>query len=184
MALPPRRINQRNSKRKIILGLVAATAVAAPIAVAGSAHASGAPVTTTANVGVDVTSETPTELPALNSQFTKMVLTPSGVNHWNYGDDAHTTSYDANGIEQTNFPYTQGDVVWNGVHYAGLTGEGTQAGGILYRVNGGAWTALEHPATIDGKGKVVHVEVVTNDRPQWYFDNTGAMSVKVDRTKA
>ena len=46
--------------RKIILRLVAAIAVAAPIAVAGSAHASGAPVTTTANVGVDVTAETPT----------------------------------------------------------------------------------------------------------------------------
>jgi hypothetical protein len=67
--------------RKIILGVVAATAVAAPIAIAGSANAAQ-PVTTTTNVAVDVTSEVPTDLPALNSQFTKMVLTHSGENHW------------------------------------------------------------------------------------------------------
>ncbi len=48
---------------------------------------------------MDVTSDVPTALPALNSEFTTMVLTPSGVNHWDFGDDAHTTSYDANGVE-------------------------------------------------------------------------------------
>ena len=95
--------------RKIILGVVAAPAVAAPIAIAGSANAAQ-PVTTTANVAVDLTSEVPTDLPALNSKFIKMVLTPSGEDHWNHGDDQHVTSYDANGVEQTNFKYTQGHV--------------------------------------------------------------------------
>ncbi len=35
-----------------------------------------------------------------------------------------------------------------------------------------------------GNGKVTHVEVVTNDRPGNYDDNTGATSVAVVRTKA
>ena len=166
--------------KKIILGVLAATAAAAPLAIAGSASA--ATVTTTHDIAVDVTSEAPAALPALNSQFTAMTLTPSGVNHWNYGDAEHTTSYD-DGVEQTNFPYTVGHVFWNGVEYAPLVGEGTQAGGVLYRVNGGPWRALAKPTTIEGKGKVVHVEVVSNDRPGWYFDNTGSMDVHVVRTK-
>ena len=170
--------------RKILLGLSAAAAIAIPLAsVAGPASAAQ-PTTTTANDAVDVTSAVPTVLPALNSQFTTMVLTPSGVNHWNFGDDAHTTSYDADGVEQTNFPYTEGHVVWNGVEYAPLVGEGTQVGGVLYRIDGGTWQALDHPTTIDANGKVMHVEVVTNDRPGNYEDNTGAMSLKVVRTKA
>jgi hypothetical protein len=159
--------------RKILLGL-AATAAIAVFAVAGPASAAQ-PTTTTANIALDVKSEVPTGLPALNSQFTKMVLTPSGVNHWNFGDDEHTTSYNANGVEQANFPYTQGHVVWNGVEYAPLVGEGTQVGGVLYRIDGGPWQALNQPTTIDGNGKVVHVEVVINDRPGNYDDNTGAM---------
>ena len=168
---------------KILLGgLVATAAIAAPIALASSASA--APVSTTADVAVNVTSETPTDLRALNSQFTTMTLTPRGENHWNYGDDEHTTSYDAKGVEQTNFPNTQGHVVWNGVEYAPLVGEGTQVGGVLYRIDDGAWQALDKPTTIDSKGKIVHIEVVTNDRPGWYFDNTGAQSVHVVRTKA
>src|SRR4051794_13249789 len=65
-----------------------------------------------------------------------------GVSHWNFGDDAHTTWYEK-GVEQTNFPYTVGHVVWNGVEYA-------QVGGVLYRIDGGAWRALEKPTTIDG----------------------------------
>ena len=154
--------------------------MAAPFAIAGPASA--APGTTTHDIAVDVTSEAPTALPALNSQFTTMDLTPSGVNHWNFGDDAHTTSY-AKGVEQTNFPYTVGHVVWNGVEYAPLVGEGSQAGGVLYRINGGPWKALTKPTTIDGKGKVTHVEVVTNDRPGNYSDNTGSLNVHVVRTK-
>ncbi len=55
---------------------------------------------------------------------------------------------------------------------------------MLYRIDGGTWTALDHPTTIDGNGKVVHVEVVINDRPGNYDDNTGTMSVAVVRTKA
>jgi hypothetical protein len=166
--------------KKLILGVLTATAVAAPLAIAGPASA--ATGTTTQDIAVDVASEAPTALPALNSQFTKMTLTPSGVNHWNFGDDAHTTSYDK-GVEQTNFPYTVGHVVWNGVEYAPLVGEGSQAGGVLYRIDGGAWRALDKPTTIDGKGKVAHVEVVTNDRPGYYFDNTGSLNLHVVRTK-
>jgi hypothetical protein len=172
--------------KKFILGGLAAAAVIVPIAAVASPASAAKPTTTTTtttNIAVDVTSEVPTALPALNSQFTKMDLTPSGVNHWNFGDDAHTTSYDANGVEQTNFPYSQGHVVWNGVEYAPLVGEGTQVGGLLYRTDGGAWKALVKPTTIEGNGKVVHVEVVTNDRPGNYDDNTGAMSLTVDRTK-
>ena len=163
------------------LAVPAGALMALPMVTASAAPSS---TVTTANIAVAVTSEVPTDLPTLNSQFTTMTLTASGVNHWNYGDDAHTTSYDANGIEQTNFPYTQGQVFWNGVQYAPLVGEGTQVGGVLYRVDGGAWKALDRPTTIDGKGKVTHVEVVTNDRPGNYDDNTGAMSVAVVRTKA
>ncbi len=169
--------------RKIILGLASLAAIATPLVLTGPASAAQ-PVTTTADIAVNVASEAPVELPALNSQFTKMVLTPSGENHWNYGDAEHVTSYDANGVEQTNFPYTQGHVVWNGTEYAALVGEGTQVGGALYRVDGGAWQALDHPTTIDGKGKVMHVEVVSNDRPGWYFDNTGSLSVHAVRTKS
>jgi hypothetical protein len=170
--------------RKILLGLSAAAAIAIPLVTGAGSASAAQPTTATANIAVDVTSEVPTAPPALNGQFTSMVLTPSGVNHWNFGDDTHTTSYDASGVEETNFPYTQGQVVWNGVEYAPLVGEGTQVGGTLYRVDGGTWQALDHPTAIDGKGKVVHVEVVTNDRPGNYDDNTGAMSVKVVRTKA
>jgi len=170
--------------KKILLGISATAAIAVPLAaMAGTANAAG-PTTTTANIAVDVASAVPTALPALNSQFTTMLLTPSGVNHWNFGDAAHTTWYDANGVEQTNFAYTHGEVFWNGVQYAPLVGEGTQVGGVLYRIDGGTWKALDRPTTIDGKGKVVHVEVVTNDRPGNYDDNTGAMGVTLVRTKA
>ena len=72
--------------------------------------------------------------------------------------------------------------MWSGFEYAPLVGEGTQVGGVLYRLDGGAWEALDKPLTIEGK--VMHVEVVGNDRPGWYFDNTGALNVHVDRTKA
>jgi gamma-glutamylcyclotransferase (GGCT)/AIG2-like uncharacterized protein YtfP len=175
---------QTHTMKKIILGVLAAAAAAAPIASFASPASAAQPTTTIANVAVSVTSEVPTELPALNSQFTKMVLTPSGVNHWNFGDDAHTTSYDADGNEQTNYEYKVGHVFWNGIWYAPLVLEGTQVGGVLYRIDGGKWQALDKVTTIDGKGKVMHVEVVTNDRPGNYDDNTGAMSVTVVRTKA
>src|SRR4051794_129833 len=108
---------RKSSKLILVAGALAAFAVAGPASAATG-------VTTTHDIPVDVTSEAPTALPALNSQFTKMTLTPSGVNHWNFGDDAHTTSYGANGVEQTNFPYTVGKVVWNDVEYAPLVGEG------------------------------------------------------------
>ena len=42
----------------------------------------------------------------------------------------------------------------------------------------------DRPTTIKGKGKVMHVEIVTNDRPGYYDDNIGAMSLTVVRTKA
>jgi len=44
--------------------------------------------------------------------------------------------------------------VWNGFEYAPVVGEGTQVGGVLYRLDGGAWEALDKPLTIEGKGKV------------------------------
>jgi hypothetical protein len=126
--------------RKLILGLAAAAAIAIPFATVVES-ASAATPTTTASIAVDVTSEVPTALPAMNSQFTKMVLTPRGVNHWNFGDEDHTTGYAANGVERNN----------------------TQVGGVLYRIGRGTWKALDRRTTIDGKGTVVHVEVDTND---------------------
>ena len=54
--------------KKLILGVLTATAVAAPLAIAGPASA--ATGTTTQDIAVDVASEAPTALPALNSQFT------------------------------------------------------------------------------------------------------------------
>ena len=55
---------------------------------------------------------------------------------------------------------------------------------MLYRIDGGAWTALDHPPRSTARARSSHVEVVTNDRPGNYYDNTGAMSVTVVRTKA
>ena len=164
------------------LTIGAATAIAVGVIVLPAAAHAATPVATTHDVGVSVSSANPVELPALNSQFTKMVLTPSGENHWNYGDAEHVTGYNASGNEWTNFPYTQGHVVWNGTEYAPLVGEGTQAGGMLYRVDGGAWRALDKVTSVT-VAQGTHVQVVSNDRPSWFFDNTGSLNVHVVRTK-
>ena len=74
--------------RKIMLGIAATAAIAAPIAVAGSANAAGAPVTQTSTVMVP-TSDTTVDLPALNSQFTKMTLSITGGNSMAAAYNAH-----------------------------------------------------------------------------------------------
>ena len=77
--------------KKILL----AVAVAAVATMAIASAASAAPGVTTHTVTVNAATDGVVDLPALNSQFTKIVLTHSGENHWSYGDDQHVTSYDA-----------------------------------------------------------------------------------------
>ena len=50
-------------------------------------------------------------------------------------------------------------------------------------IDGGAWRTLERPTMIDGKGKVAHLGVVSNDRPGDYFDNMASLNLHVVRSK-
>ena len=87
--------------------------------------------------------------------------------------------------------YTHGDVTtgWPLVSglapgYGPLLLEETQVGTVIYRVDGGPWTAINTPATIKTDGGIHHVQVAYNDRPGSYGDNFGSLSLTVDRTKA
>jgi hypothetical protein len=173
---------QHTRMRKIILGLVAATAVAAPIALVASS-ASAAPGVTTHNITVNAADEVVYDLPALNSQFTKMTLTASGTANW--GADFHT-DYTANGdYAGTNRDLVSG--VWNnnGVDDWGLLAENIQVGKVVYRIDGGEWTALDKAETIDPAGNGTHtVQVAYNERPGIgsHTDNSGSLNLNVVRT--
>jgi len=128
------------------------------------------------------TSEAVIDLPALNSQFTKMVLTADGTANW--GADLYT-AYSPNGdYARTNRDLTSG--IWNngGVEDGPLIAEGTQVGKVVYRIDGGAWTPLDTATTIDPEGDGTHkVQVAYNDRPGSYYDNSGSLDLKVFRSK-
>ena len=65
--------------KKFILGALAAAAVAAPIAAVASPASAAQPTTTTHSITVAAASEAVIDLPALNSQFTSMVITGGGA---------------------------------------------------------------------------------------------------------
>lgn len=183
--------------RKIILGVVAAAAIAGPIAFATSASAAQ-PTTTTHNVTVTAADEVVYDLPALNSQFTKMTLTASGTAHW--GEGIFAPTWDISGQEYVNDAgneYVTGYVDGNmtsGVHtrtgvapgWDPLLLEGTQVGALIYKIDDGAWQPLLHTTTITNPNSGTHVvHVAYNERPGLvsHIDNSGSLNLNVVRTK-
>lgn len=169
--------------KKIILGALAAAAMAAPIAAVASPASAAQPTTTTHNLTVTAASEAVIDLPALNSQFTKMVLTVEGTANWGANEYGYSTSY-ANGSYTTGAPMTSG--VWNngGVEDGPLLLEGTQVGTVIYRLDGGPWQEVTAAPIINATDGGTHqVQVAYNDRPGSYYDNFGSLSLKVVRTK-
>ena len=159
---PQRQHDERDTLRKIILGLVAATAVAAPIAAVAAPASAAQPTITTANITVPATSWTPIDLPALNSQFTTMTLTATGTAHWGQGifdaDPADIVGEEyANdsGEEYTTSDDDDGHMT-AGVHtstgvapgWGPILLEHTQVGAMIYRVDGGVWKAVDGPTTV------------------------------------
>jgi hypothetical protein len=165
--------------KKLLLGLAAAAAVAGPFAAAGSASAAGAPVTTTSDpVWVSASSETPVELPALNSQFTSMTISVNGTAKWYQGADnpACIITYLGGAAFTTGYAQTSASPA--------LLREGAQVGSVIYRVDNGDWQPLTGaPIVALHDGVAHHVQVIVNDRPGSYGDNTGGFNVTVTRTK-
>jgi hypothetical protein len=166
--------------KKLLVGLAAAVAVAAPIATTGAASAAGAPVTTTSDpIWVSATSETPVDLPALNSQFQSMTINVSGTAKWYQGADSPNCwlTYGADGHSfDTGYQQTSASPA--------LLLEGAQVGSVIYQVDNGAWHAVDgSQITAPHDGVAHHVRVIVNDRPGSYGDNSGGYSVTVTRTK-
>ena len=96
--------------KKIILSVLAvavAAVVAATIAAVASPASAAKPMTTTThNITMNAASETVIDLPALNSQFTKMVIGADGLAHW--CATASWTEYKNGGTPTTNQPVTTG----------------------------------------------------------------------------
>jgi hypothetical protein len=165
--------------RKLIILALAAAAVAASIA----AVASAAPGATTHAITLSAATDGVVDLPALNSQFTKMTIKVNdGSAKW--GDGFHT-SY-ANGDTSTNRDLVSG--YWGDTSLPGhgaLLLEGTQVGAVIYRVDGGQWKEVTAATTIAPTDSSTHnVQVAYNDRPGSYDDDSGSLSLTVDRTKA
>jgi hypothetical protein len=167
--------------RKILTTLaLAAAATGATVALAGPASATQ-PTTTTHNITIDAASGAFVDLPALNSQFTTMVLTADGTAHWGGpdGDTARSTSY-TNGILSTTYPFT------SGFGPGPILLEGAQVGAVIYRVDGGEWQPLLRATTIDPAGNGTHhVQVAYNDRPDApsYADNFGSLNLNIVRSR-
>ena len=149
-----------------LLALTATAAIAAP---GETAH------TVTLNAATDGV----VDLPALNSQFTKMTIKVNdGTANWGSADLNASTTY-TTGVVTTGWPLTSGIAPGAGP----LLLEDTQVGTVIYRVDGGPWTAITTRATItetDGQ----RVQVAYNDRPGSYDDNSGSLSLTVVRSKA
>jgi hypothetical protein len=170
--------------KKIILGGLAAAALAAPIAAVASPASAAQPTTTTHNLTVAAASEAVIDLPALNSQFTKMTIKVNdGTANWGAADLGYWTSYQ-NGGMTTGAPMTSG--IWGDASLPGhgpLLLEGTQVGAVIYRIDGGPWQELS-AATSVSTASGTHVQVAYNDRPGSYDDNYGSLSLTVVRAKA
>ncbi len=138
---------------------------------------------TTHTVTLNAATDGVVDLPALNSQFTKMTIKVNdGTANWGPADLDYWTSY-ANGVATTGWSLTSG--IWGDETLPGhgpLLLEGTQVGTVIYRVDGGR-LAAGHAAntTVDGTHPV---QVAYNDRPGSYDDNFGSLSLTVVRTKA
>ena len=165
--------------RKLILGLLATAAIAAPIASATAANAAGAPVTTTTTAAVDVAG-TQVELPALNSQFTSMTLKVNDSPQSSFGPNADMLTWYANGVLQFN-----DGGYWTGPRGFGATlAPNAHAGAVVYSTdNGVTWNQVVSgkPITKDPSG---HVLLSYNDIPSYFGDNTGpGFTVTMVRTK-
>jgi hypothetical protein len=159
--------------RKLII--IAASFAALLALTATAAYA--ATVTTTHTVTLNAATDGVVDLPALNSQFTKMTITVNdGTANW--AADGWTSYHD--GVADTNV------VVTSGGGDGPLLLEGTQVGAVIYRVDGGSWKEVTAPdVTIpEMDGGTHHVQVAYNDRPGSYDDNFGSLSLTIVRTKA
>ena len=163
--------------RKFII--IAASFAALLALTATAAIAAGAPVTTTHAITLDAAYDGVVDLPALNSQFTKMTIKVNdGTANWGEG---LSTSYTSGGTS-TNRELLSG--YWGDITLPGhgsLLLEGAQVGVVVYRIDGGEWQKVL-PDTAISAG--THVQVAYNDRPGSYDDNSGSLSLTVVRTKA
>src|SRR4029453_18731835 len=149
--------------RKLII--IAAT-FAALLALTATA-ALAAPGATTHNVVLNAATDGGVvDLPALNSQFTKMTINVNdGRANWGSEDLGYWTSYE-NGSLSTGSALTSG--IWGDESLPGhgpLLLEGAQVGGVISRVRGGAWHEINHSAaTIEKTDGGNHsVQVAYND---------------------
>jgi hypothetical protein len=171
-------------RKLIIAASLAALAVAASVAAVAS-PASAAPGVTTHDITVNAATDGVVDLPALNSQFSKMTIKVNdGTANFGPADLNAWTSY-TNGSLKTGWNLTSGK--WGDESLPGhgpLLLEGAQTGAVIYRVDGGDWhevTGAEFTATGGGSH---NVQVAYNDRPGSYDDNSGSLSLTVTRTKA
>jgi len=161
--------------KKILL----AVAVAAVATMAVASAASAAPGVTTHTVTVNAATDGVVDLPALNSQFTKMTIKVNDGSA-NWGEGLYT-SYGSGG-KSTNRNLLSG--YWGDTTLPGhgaLLLEGTQVGAVIYRVDGAEWHEVVPGTTVEGNHTV---QVAYNDRPGSYDDNSGSLSLTVVRTKA
>ena len=128
------------------------------------------------------TSATTVDLPALNSQFTKMTLKVTAGNSY-FGPNAdQITWYLPNG----DFGTTDYDGHWTSGHeYGNLRAEGVPAGAAIYSVdNGKTWKQVDGHGTTITNTEGTHVMLGYNDIPGWFGDNTGTgFVVNVERVK-
>ena len=165
--------------KRVLIVLGTAAAALALTAVAATSAGAATPVTTTTTAAVDVAG-TRVDLPALNGQFTTMMLTVDGGNS-TFGPDADMVTWYADGVFGAN-----DDGWWTEGHgYGNLLANGVHAGAIVYSTdNGVTWNQLLSGAQIT-KDQGTHVVLAYNDIPGQYGDNTGpGYTVTVQRFKA
>src|SRR5438034_1860005 len=116
--------------RKLIIRAFAAAAMVASIAAVVASSASAAPGVTTHTVTLNAAIEGVVDLPALNSQFTKMTIKVNdGTTNWASPEWASTSYQD--GVLHPTVDAT------SGLPDGPLLLEGAQLGAVIYRVDGG-----------------------------------------------
>ena len=135
--------------RKLI---IIAASFAALLALTATA-AIAAPGVTTHDVTLNAATDGVVDLPALNSQFTKMTIKVNdGTANWGAADLNYWTSY-KNGVATPGVAMKSG--IWGNPSLPGhgpLLLEGTQVGAVIYRVDGGAWHEVTAATITDGGG--------------------------------
>ena len=133
---------------------------------------------TTNAVTLSATTDGVVDLPALNSQFTKMTIKVNdGTANWG---DGFYTSY-SNDDARSNWELKSG--YWGDTTLPGhgaLLLEDTQVGVVISRVDGGPWQEVTPGTTVQGAHTV---QIAYNDRPGSYDDNSGSLSLTVVRAK-